>query len=187
MRKFVRESWLILALGLVFATLLACAQTAFQPRIQDNQARALNEAIGLVVPGTVRTERVRVEGYDRDVFRCLAEGQTVAGWAVEAVGTGFADRIRLVVGLSPDARSITGLKVIENVETPGLGNKIAEEAWAAQYRGLDAGRPIVVRKRPPAPDRNEVQAVTGATISSTAVTEIVNRALERVRPGLERL
>jgi len=185
-QKFVQESWLILVLGIVFAVLLAGAQTTLLPRIQVNQAKALNEAIGEVVPGAVKTETVDLKPtYDRNVFKCFdAQGRFV-GWALDMLGNGFADKIRIVAGLAPDCAQLTGLKVIENVETPGLGNKIAEAEWAGQYQGLDAGRPITVQKHPPVAGQNEVRAVTGATISSKAVTDIVNAALARVRPELQ--
>lgn len=185
--KFIEESWLILVLGIVFAVLLAGAQTTLAPQIAVNQTRALNEAIGQVVPNVAKTEVVEVPGYDRKVYRCLGADGKPVGWAVDALGLGFADKIRLVVGLTPDGAQVTGLKVIENVETPGLGNKVADDPWAAQYRGLDAGRAITVQKHPPQAGANEIQAVTGATISSKAVTAIVNQALARVRPELSRL
>lgn len=187
MKKFIDESWLVLVLGAAFAVLLAGAQTSFSDRIQENQGRALNEAIGEVVPGTDRSEETEVGGYDRKVYRCLGEDGRVVGWAIDAVGMGFADKIRLVIGLSVDATKITGLKVIENIETPGLGNKIAgtgPDAWANQFQGLKATTNVVRTKQKRDAAKNEIQAVTGATISSDAVTKIVNDALARVRPGL---
>lgn len=193
MRKFVAESWLILLLGLVFAVLLAGAQTSLQPTIRVNQQKALNEAVGTVVPGTVKTEILPVTGYDREVFRCLDGDGKLIGWAIDAAGMGFADKIRAVVGLSADAETITGLKVIENVETPGLGNKVAGEprsesdkVWADQYKGLSAGMETTVVKRTPVKGKNEVQAVTGATISSKAVADLANKAIQRVRPELKK-
>jgi Na+-translocating ferredoxin:NAD+ oxidoreductase RnfG subunit len=113
MKKFVAESWMILLLGLVFAVLLAGAQTTLQPTIRVNQQKALNEAIGMVVPGTVKTERMTVTGYNREVFKCFDGSGKLAGWAIDAAGMGFTDQIRAVIGLSADAEKITGLKVIE--------------------------------------------------------------------------
>jgi len=187
MKKFIDESWLVLVLGAVFAVLLAGAQTSFSTRIRTNQQRALNEAIGEVVPGTQRSEVVPIEGYPRDVFKCQDADGRLTGWAIDAVGLGFADKIRLVIGLSPDAETITGIKVIDNVETPGLGNKIAgegEDAWANQFRGLKATGRVVRVKQKARPENNEIQAITGATISSDAVTRTVNEAIERVRSKL---
>ncbi len=181
MKKFVEESWLILLMGVVFALLLAGTQTSLSARIRDNQQRALNEAIGEVVSEVESTEPLTIEGYQ--VFKCLdAQGQ-LSGWAVEASGSGFVDKIMLVVGLSPDGDRIIGLKVIENLETPGLGNKI-EGVWADQYQGLSLAQAILVEKRPPDPARNQIQAITGATWSSRYVTDIVNEVAARVRPKL---
>ncbi|MGQ9649319.1 MAG: FMN-binding protein [Phycisphaerae bacterium] len=193
MRKFIAESWLIVLLGAVFAVLLAGAQTSLQPTIRVNQQKALNEAVGMVVPGTVKTEKLAVSGYDREVFRCLDGDGKLIGWAIDAAGMGFADKIRAVIGLSADAETITGLKVIENVETPGLGNKVAAEptsesdrVWADQYKGLSAAIETTVVKRAPIQGKNEVQAVTGATISSKAVVDLANKAVQRVRPELRK-
>lgn len=185
MKKFVHESWLVLVMGIAFALLLAGAQTSLQPRIRLNQQKALEEAVAEVVPATAKMETLAIEGYDSRVFKCFDDNGRPVGWAIEAVGVGFADKIRLVAGLSLDGAQLMGLKVIENVETPGLGNKISESEWAGQYQGLDASRPITVVKHPPAAEQNEIQAVTGATISSKAVTKIVNEAIEKVRPKLD--
>lgn len=189
MNKFIHESWLVLLMGATFAILLAGAQTTLSGRIKENQERSLNEAITAVVPGTVTTERVEIAAYDRDVFKCLDAEDRMVGWAIEAVGTGFVDQIRLVVGLSPDAAEISGVKVIDNIETPGLGNKIADDGpdtFAGQFRGLQAAAEVDVVKSKPDEAENEVQAITGATISSDSVANIVNEALETVQPELAR-
>ncbi|NLX12341.1 MAG: FMN-binding protein [Phycisphaerales bacterium] len=189
MNKFIHESWLILLMGATFAVLLAGAQTSLSGRIKENQEKALNEAIGAVVSGTVTTERVKINGYDRDVFKCLDTNGKMTGWAIEGVGMGFADKIRLVIGLGPDAATISGLKVIDNIETPGLGNKIADEGpdtFAEQFPGLRAVAEIAVVKGKPDEAGNEIQAITGATISSDAVAKIVNEALGKVRAELAR-
>ncbi|UCG33792.1 MAG: FMN-binding protein [Phycisphaerales bacterium] len=182
MKKFVDESWLVLVMGVVFACLLAGTQTSLEARILENQARALNEAIAEVVPVVDTMETLTVDG--NTVYKCLDKEGNLAGWAVDAVGTGFVDKIRLVAGLSPDGSRVTGIKVIEDLETPGLGNKIEGE-WADQYKGLDASRKIEAIKGEANRDNNEVQAITGATYSSTYVTDIVNDVIERVRPMLE--
>ena len=118
------------------------------------------------------------------VFKCTNSDKQLIGWAVQASGTGFVDKIVLVFGLSADGNTITGLKVIENVETPGLGNKIATEKWAGQYKNLSTATPVVAEKGPADAAKNEIQAITGATWSSRYVTDIINQAAERVRPKL---
>jgi len=182
MRRFLADSWLVLVLGTTFSVALAATQTTLAPRIEANRRAALTSAVFEVVPGTVRYAERRV-GL-RSVYECFgAEGRPL-GWAVPASDFGFQDRIDVVFGLSLDGRSILGLSVVEDKETPGLGNRIEEEAWRAQYAGLDAARAITVVKRPRRDASQEVQAISGATISSQAVTRIVNDANRELRPEL---
>lgn len=189
MTKFINESWLVLALGVVFALLLAGTQTQLAGQISRNQQKALNEAIAEVVPDAAGSEELldsagQPVAKGHRVFKCSNAGGEHVGWAIQASGTGFVDKITLVFGVSVDGGKITGLKVIENVETPGLGNKIATDEWAGQYKNLDAGRKLEVQKGPADASRNEIQAITGATWSSVYVTDIANKALEAVRPLL---
>lgn len=173
-------------MGIVFAALLAGAQISLTDRIKENQQRALNEAIREVVPGTTTTEIIEIEGPARGIYKCLGDDGQLAGWAVDIDGGGFVDKIRIVAGLDAAGEKLTGIKVIENVETPGLGNKIEDPEWAGQYQGLDATHEIKMEKRPPIEGQNEIQAITGATWSSRYVTQIVNEVITKVRPELER-
>jgi len=181
-KKFVEESWLVLIMGIVFALLLAGAQTTMSERIRENRQKALNEAIAEVVPNTVSTEQMEIDGHV--VFKCFGADKNLQGWAIQATGTGFVDKITLVVGLTLDVEKITGVKVIENLETPGLGNKIVGE-WADQYKGLNAQPSIRVRRSGADPSLNQIDAITGATWSSRYVTDIVNDAIKRIKPKLD--
>ena len=181
MKKFVEESWLVLLLGIVFAVLLAGTQTSLSARIDANRQKALNEAIAEVVPGTTETQEQEIAS--RRVFKCLGEGGQSIGWAVQSDGGGFVDKITLVLGFDPELTKVTGMKVIADLETPGLGNKIEGE-WAKQYAGMDAGRELTLIKGPAKAENNEISAITGATWSSRYVTGIVNSVLAEVRPEL---
>jgi electron transport complex protein RnfG len=186
-KKFIDESWLVLAMGVVFAFLLAGTQGALRARIEQNEQQELQDAIKAVVPGTIEIDKLAepVEGHD--VYKCSdADGQML-GWAVRGEGSGFVDKIGLVAGLDPSLEQTTGIKVIVSSETPGLGSKITDEgqdAWPNEYDGLDTNREINVVKRKPVAGANEVQAITGATYSSEYVTDIVNTIIKRVRPKL---
>jgi electron transport complex protein RnfG len=185
--KFFQESWLILVLGVSFTALLAGTQVSLIDQIRENQNRALNEAISEVVPELATTEEIEIDG--TRVFKCLDAGGKVTGWAVQASGSGFVGKITLVVGFNAAADTISGIKVIEQVETPGLGNKIKEPWWDHQYAGKkadpDPDRKLTVVKQKPVEGSNEIQAITGATWSSRFVTGIVNNVIETVLPKLE--
>jgi RnfABCDGE-type electron transport complex G subunit len=116
------------------------------------------------------------------VFRCSGQGDETVGYAVVAEGPGFVDKIRLVTGLNSDLSEITGIKVIENVETPGLGNKIEKNKFADQYIGMTLETEIKVKKGGAVNDNNEIDAITGATWSSKYVTAIVNEVRTEAVP-----
>lgn len=104
------------------------------PLIQANQARIREEAIAFLVPGGVSEQVVDQDGLA--AWRVMAEDATLKGWVVRYGGLGFEARIDLMFALDPERRHITGLRVIADSETPGLGTWIRlrrehEQALAA--------------------------------------------------------
>jgi len=187
--KFINESWLVLTMGIVFAGMLAGTQQTLDPAIKANQRAALQAAIRQVMPPGELAPPVELADQGLPgVYECRDADGRLVGWALDSRGPGFADMLRLVVGLSADGQTITGIKVIEQSETPGLGNKIEDPAWDGMYRGADATRPLEVTKTKRTLEElkadNQIAAITGATISSDAVTDIVNKRIAEVREKL---
>ena len=108
-----------------------------------------------------------------------AEGATV-GYAFLAPGMGYQGKITLVVGVKPDFKEMVGLAVMPTSETPGLGQRVESEEFRRQFTGLDVSGPLELTKGR-ASAANQISAVTGATVSSTAVVNILNRRLAEVR------
>ncbi len=187
MKKFFNESWLVLLLAVIFAFLLAGAEKVFGPKIETNKREEINDAVYAVVPNVAEAERETIDMHT--VFKCMDDSGQVVGWGLVGSGFGFQDKIKLVIGLSADTTTITGLKVVENKETPGLGNKIVEPKWAGQYENLDATRDVQVVKEDltdeERQENNQIQAITGATISSESVTTIANKIINELRPALK--
>lgn len=166
---------------LLFGASLAGVQMVLADRIEANRFAETMGQIPLLVEGATSGERVEIEG--RALYRALdAEGRAV-GWVVPAAGQGFADLIEILIGLDAKAETITGIYVLAQKETPGLGNKIAEPAFQNRFAGKKADAPLSVTKTAP-PGDSEILAVTGATVSSQSVTQIVNDALAEMRSKL---
>lgn len=197
MQKFVAESWLVVSLSAVFAVLLAGTQVALRSTIVDNESAALKAAIAEVIPNYdehvasmnafKHEEAVDGKALKNDIYQCLGSDGQAAAWAIVGEGTGFVDKIKLVIGLSADHKSVTGIKVIQSVETPGLGDKILSGSYPEQYAGLSAEQPVIVSKTGADPEQNVIQAITGATYSSEYTADIVNDILTRVVPKLDSL
>ncbi|AZR73298.1 hypothetical protein BBF96_07815 [Anoxybacter fermentans] len=101
------------------------------------------------------------------------------GIAIEAYGGGFQGEIKLMIGLIPDEKKISAIKVLSHLETPGLGARITEESFKSNFKDKPFGDYTVVKR--PARNKYEVEAISGATISSEAVTSIVENTLEAVK------
>jgi len=178
---------LVIVLGLtsmVAAAALAEVYTYTQPRIARHRQEALERAIFTVLPGVTSYRDTAVAG--RTIYAGYRDG-ALAGYAVPAAGGGFQGTIGLMCGLSAHADTMVGLTVLESVETPGLGDKITKGPFIRQFAGLNvAGDASYVKNRRPntplAP--GQIDAITGATISSAAVTRIINGVLADIRPAL---
>lgn len=163
----------------IVGSLLALVYAATWPKILENERKALERAIYEVIPGATRFEEETVGA--ATLFKGFDESDLQIGVAMKAQGTGFQGIITLMGGFSSDFQSMLGLKVLNQVETPGLGAKIAEAEFQDQFKGLSLADDIAVIKGNVADNtKGEIQAITGATISSDAVKSILNAALAGV-------
>ena len=110
---------------------------------------------------------------------------TTVGYAFVAKGPGFQGIVSMMVGLNIDMATLSGMKVLDQVETPGLGNKIVEDKFQNQFKGLAIKPKITYIKNKKPEDPNQIQAITGATISSAAVADIINKRIVVVLSELE--
>jgi electron transport complex protein RnfG len=107
------------------------------------------------------------------------------GYAIASEGPGFQDTIRLLYGYQPGGRKVVGMEILESRETPGLGDKIYKDAaFVANFHDLAIDPQIVAVKKGTKAGSNEIDAITGATISSKAVVRVINEGNGR---WLERL
>jgi Na+-translocating ferredoxin:NAD+ oxidoreductase subunit G len=106
------------------------------------------------------------------------------GVAVVAAEPGFQELLTLMIGFDPSTGALTGYKVLDQKETPGLGDKVeVDKSFGAQFAGRIV--PLKGVKTLVAGNPSQVQTITGATISSRAVIRIINDAVAKWRPLLE--
>jgi electron transport complex protein RnfG len=185
--------------GALAGTLLVFVFLWSQPKILAYRAMVLAEAVTEVLKGPDRFESLflvdgefvaqvpaGVDTLDLDrVFLGYDEGGSPIGFAMEAEGFGFQDIIGIIFGYSAETGQVLGMKVLRHLETPGLGDKIVKDmAFVGEFDGVAA--PIEGVK----PDRNtgdpdQVDMITGATISSKAVIRIINERIAEIGDLLE--
>ncbi|MEQ9398840.1 MAG: FMN-binding protein [Longimicrobiales bacterium] len=161
-----------------------------QPRIEAHQAAVLAEAITEVLGGPeeyhtffledgalTRAPAADTAGLDRVWVGYDGVGRPV-GVAVQGAEPGFQDVIRLLFGYHPGTDEVLGMTVLESKETPGLGDKIEKDsAFVAGFARVAAPLVGVKADRATGAD-DEVVMITGATISSRAIVDIINHRLE---------
>jgi len=108
------------------------------------------------------------------------QGSQVIGHVVAASIQGYSGPIEGLVGLDPSG-AISGVRVLVQTETPGLGAKVARPEFLAQFQGRKPAE-VVLKKDDPA---GKIDAVTAATISSRALTNAVRKAMEDFEKGGE--
>jgi electron transport complex protein RnfG len=194
------QAWLVLCLAVCFGATLAGMQLVLGPTIEQNKVNETLAQVPELVLGqelaakmaaenqtleiSPRTIAVEVGGRQRSysVFEAKYQGRR-RGWVVKTAGQGYSDKIELLLGLDPTLTTITGLFILDQKETPGLGNKMIFPEWRGQFIGKPTSPALKVVKTG-AQAKNEIDAITGATISSRAVTTIVNSAINALREPL---
>ena len=167
-----------------------------KPMIDANKAERLRQGVFRVVPGSTLLQKLVLRDgelvavaedeavTDPTVHAAYDEQQRFVGWAISGNTPGFQDTVAVLYGYDPRRRVVTGMYVLESRETPGLGDKIfKDEDFVANFEALAVDPEIVLVKDGRDAD-NEVDAITGATISSKAVVRIINEANTRWLPLL---
>ncbi len=121
---------------------------------------------------SVYDENVKKKESNGKVWYVLKNGDFV----FPVTGTGLWGKIDGVVGLKKDLKTLTGVSFINNNETPGLGARITEKWFGLQFNGKQG--PVTFVAEGTNGNINQFDAITGATITTTAVKNMVNSTLE---------
>lgn len=184
--------------GAVAGFLIVVVYQLTLPAVEANRAARLDAAVHQVLQGLDRYDTLYLyqgalvamppAGVDaRDLERVYAgfnaSGARV-GFAVAAAPPGFQDAISLLFGFDPANRKTLGLAILASRETPGLGDKIEGETFLSRFRA--ALTPMTGVKSGAKQHPNDVEMITGATISSRAIIGGINGSVERWAPILDR-
>lgn len=185
MSKANQDSILNLVLRLVIITvctglILGVVYSITKEPIAQQEAAKATEARQSVLPEADDFKQVALDGidYDHEVYADIQEvyegtaGGSTVGYTYSIVTKGYKAGLSLTIGISADG-SISGVEITGHDETPGLGANATEPEWLAQFAGT-TGELSVAKSSTGA--ENEIQALTGATITSRAVTNAVNLA-----------
>lgn len=197
----------LVGIGILCGLLIVSVYEVTRPIIEANKAEALRAAIFEVLPRATSSETF--VWTDDGEFVAAGDGVTgppvhagyddhgqLVGFALEGKGMGYQDLISVLYGYAPGDDAIIGIRVLESRETPGLGDKIEKDAaFLANFERLDVGltddgsglrHPIEATKHGEKTSPWQVDAITGATVSSFAIADILQASasvwVPRLRP-----
>ncbi len=186
------------AVSLVCGLAIVATQRGTLARIRHNQETIMRESVARLLPGIRKQIIYGIEpsgqltiltgleaGGPRFFAGYDADGNFL-GVVIEASERGYADVISAMYAYSPDTQSITGFQVIDMKETPGLGNKIGSDPeFLDNFKRLDATHPISTVKHGAKKNPWEIDAISGATISSRAVGRMLDKSVAEITPAIQ--
>ena len=168
---------MVLSLGvicLVGSGLLAGVYVLTKDPIEAAAEAKTNNAIRQVLPefeGVPEQKTIETDGGTISYYVASNAGEVI-GYAVTASASGFSGPVSLMVGITADG-IIYSTSVLSQSETPGLGAKCTEPAFADQFKNINpAATKLAVKK-----DGGDIDAITASTITSRAYVAAVNNAL----------
>lgn len=192
-KYFIQQSWLLIISSFFFGLLIAVANVAWSPRIEQNKISKLNflmrgllpEAKSFVSETELEIKSPGGKKIKSKVYKALSGTGKCVGWAFNTSGSGFADKVELVIAVDENFAKLAGFDVLASNETPGFGDRIKLPNWRSQFEGAPAGELKLVKTGDVMKVDSEIVAISGATVSSEAVVKIINNSITQVKEQMQ--
>jgi len=165
MLKILKLAFTLTVFCVLSAGALAYVFMFTGPKIEANAKLAFERSLKEVMPVS---EVFKPVGKDGKIFEGVAAGKTV-GTVVLVAPRGYSSNIQMLVGVDGELK-VKGIKVLDQRETPGLGTNVLKPKFLGQFIGKSPADKLEPKK--------DVEAITGATISTRGVCEGVRAALK---------
>ncbi len=196
MPNWIRFPLVLAIIGIISAASLASLYSVTEVKKQAIAAEKTKNALRWVIPNAADFKSVKSSQTNRTLFfKALDTNKELIGYAAEAAASGYAGPVKVMVGVNTNYE-ILGTKVLSHNETPGLGDKIEEilskKTWQTvitntspdesklrpyfQVQFLNQTYPVKLKR-----NGGTIEAITGATISSRAVVNAVNKVIEELK------
>ena len=186
--------------SLVCGILIVGSNITTLARIRQNQEIIMQESVANLLPGMKKQVIYGVEPSGDLKILPGVEGENVKrmfagydgsgkfiGVVIEASDRGYADMISGMYSYIPEKKIVSGFQVVDMRETPGLGNRIGtDEKFAENFKALDATHPIKTVKHGTKANPWEIDAISGATISSRTVGRMLQKSVQEMSPIIDK-
>ena len=173
-KEIIKIGLTLFAITAVSATLLATVNNLTAPVIAKNQLKKTYQSMEKVMPKAKEFKAIDVTAKDKisEAYIALDENNEQIGVCIISSANGYGGEIKVLTGVVEG--KICGIDILAHAETPGLGAKTTNPEFKEQFKEKTNNISLVKSGA----SGNEINAISGATISSTAVTNAVNTALE---------
>lgn len=173
--SIIKPTVVLLAICIIIPLALALTNMITEDKIaklsKENEMKAMS---GLIKAEKFNEKSAGISGNTVDYYEAENDGETV-GYIFVTDENGYGGTVSVMTAVGTDG-TVKAIEILDvSNETPGLGQNAAKESFYGQFSGKQNE---IELKKGETNEANQVSAVTGATITSTAVTECVNRALE---------
>lgn len=184
MKNIVKLGSILFLICAIAALSLGFVNKITSPIIEKRGIDANNESRKIVLPDANEFKKLPpdvltgIDGVENDMISEVYEGvngSNLIGYTVKTLPKGYGGAIELMVGISKDG-TLTGINIGSMSETPGLGSKAGEDGFKDQFKHKNAKEISVVKGK--TSSEQEIEAISGATITSQAVTDGVNAAIK---------
>jgi electron transport complex protein RnfG len=193
-KYFIQQSWLLLLTSFLFGLLIAVANAAWSAKIEQNKIEKLRGLMANLISDANSFE-IAIEGAEipsdkrivkTDIYKAIDKQRNCAGFSFIAAGAGFADKIELVVAVDAKCEKLLGFSVLSSNETPGFGSRMKDDSFRNQFKDAPAEELSLVKIGDAGKINNEIVAISGATVTSTAVINIFNKSVISVKEQLQK-
>lgn len=194
-KHFVEQSWLLIVAAFAFGLLLAVTNAAWQPRIIQNEKDKFENLAREMLVGETTFEiiadtfevKLGKGKIDTVELQKAVIGDQHVGWAFICQGSGFADKIKLILVVDAGFENLKGFGVLSSNETPGFGDKITIKKgfYQKQFIGAPSTKLILSKAGDETIIDAEIISITGATVTSEAVVKILNTYILQIKTLLK--
>ena len=178
MKEIVKITSVLTLVCFICALLLSVVYGLAHKKIALNEERRVREALTTLAPQAARVEKITIE--EEIIYKLFGQEENLIGYGFIASGQGYQGKIKMLVVSDKSLEYLEGIEIVESLETPGLGAKIQEALFKNQFKDLKVAEDMACVKdevkRP-----GQIKAITGATVSSRAVVNTLNKRIKEVR------
>lgn len=176
--KFLYPTLVLAAICLIVSVALSSTNMITEKKIAEIEEKNTNRAMQRVLKADEYSEKTLEADGEEITYYEASEGGKVTGFIFITSANGYGGEVKVMTAIeNGGGNSIKAVEILDvSNETPGLGQNAANKKFYGQFAGLPGGNDISVVKSGADRDMLQINAVTGATITSRAVTKAVNEA-----------